>query len=179
MLTTDRLLLRRWHDSDREPFAALNADPEVMRFFPSVLTREGSDAMIDRLDAGIEARGFGLWAVERRDTAAFIGFVGLSRPSFDPALADQVEIGWRLAREAWGRGFATEAAREAARFAFDPDGADLDALISFTAAVNEPSRRVMRRIGMTHDTADDFVHPGLEAGHPLAPHVLYRLARAS
>lgn len=98
MLTTDRLLLRRWRDSDREPFAALNADPEVMRFFPSVLTREGSDAMIDRLDAGIEARGFGLWAVERRDTAAFIGFVGLSRPSFDPALADQVEIGWRLAR---------------------------------------------------------------------------------
>ena len=179
MLTTDRLLLRRWRESDREPFAALNADPEVMRYFPATRTRPESDAMVDRLDAAIEADGFGLWAVECRDSAAFVGFVGLSRPTFDPALVGKVEIGWRLAREAWGQGFATEAAREAVRFAFDPTGADLPGLISFTAAVNEPSRRVMRRLGMTHDPADDFEHPALPPGHALRPHVLYRLSRAS
>ncbi|WP_423923525.1 GNAT family N-acetyltransferase [Frigoribacterium sp. 2-23] len=177
MPQTDRLRLRRWQDSDREPFAALNADLEVMRFFPSTRTPAESDAMIDRLDAGIAERGYGLWAVERRDTGAFIGFVGLSQPTFDPALADQVEIGWRLARGAWGQGFATEAAREVVRFAFDPDGADLDALISFTAAVNLPSRRVMERLGMTYDIADDFDHPALPEGHELRPHVLYRLRR--
>jgi RimJ/RimL family protein N-acetyltransferase len=179
VLTTDRLLLRRWRDSDRQPFAALNADPEVMRYFPSTRTRAESDAMVDRLDAAIESDGFGLWAVERRDTGAFVGFVGLSRPSFDPVLDQQVEIGWRLARDAWGRGFATEAAREVVRFAFDPAGADLPALISFTAAINEPSRRVMRRLGMTHDPADDFEHPALPPGHELRPHVLHRLRRAS
>jgi RimJ/RimL family protein N-acetyltransferase len=179
VLTTDRLLLRRWRESDRAPFAALNADPEVMRHFPSTRTRAESDAMVDRLDAAIEADGFGLWAVERRDTEEFIGFVGLSRPTFDPRLADQVEIGWRLAREAWGHGFATEAAREVVRFAFDPAGADLPALISFTASTNEPSRRVMRRLGMSHDPADDFEHPALPPGHALRPHVLYRLSRAS
>ena len=179
MLTTDRLLLRRWHESDREPFAALNADPEVMRYFPSTRTRAESDGMVDRLDAAIEADGFGLWAVERRDSAAFVGFVGLSRPTFDPALVGQVEIGWRLAREAWGQGFATEAAHGVVRFASDPSGADLPGLISFTAAINEPSRRVMRRLGMTHDPADDFEHPALPPGHALRPHVLYRLRRAS
>ena len=179
MLTTDRLLLRRWHESDRAPFAALNADPEVMRYFPSTRTRAESDTMVDRLDAAIEADGFGLWAVERRDSGAFVGFVGLSRPSFDPALVGQVEIGWRLAREAWGQGVATEAAREVVRFAFDPAGADLPALVSFTAATNEPSRRVMRRLGMAHDPADDFEHPALPPGHALRPHVLYRLSRAS
>lgn len=179
MLTTDRLLLRRWHGSDRAPFAALNADPEVMRYFPSTRTRAESDALVDRLDAAIEADGFGLWAVERRDSGAFVGFVGLSRPSFDPALVGQVEIGWRLAREAWGQGVATEAAREVVRFAFDPAGADLPALVSFTAAINDPSRRVMRRLGMAHDPADDFEHPALPPGHALRPHVLYRLSRAS
>lgn len=179
MLTTDRLLLRRWHESDRAPFAALNADPEVMRYFPSTRTRAESDTMVDRLDAAIEADGFGLWAVERRDSGAFVGFVELSRPSFDPALVGQVEIGWRLAREAWGQGVATEAAREVVRFAFDPAGADLPALVSFTTATNEPSRRVMRRLGMTHDPADDFEHPALPPGHALRPHVLYRLSRAS
>lgn len=179
MLTTDRLLLRRWHGSDRAPFAALNADPEVMRYFPSTRTRAESDALVDRLDAAIEADGFGLWAVERRDSGAFVGFVGLSRPSFDPALVGQVEIGWRLAREAWGQGVATEAAREVVRFAFDPSGADLPALVSFTAATNDPSRRVMRRLGMTHDPADDFEHPALPPSHALRPHVLYRLSRAS
>jgi RimJ/RimL family protein N-acetyltransferase len=179
VLTTDRLLLRRWHESDRAAFAALNADPEVMRYFPSTRTRAESDALVDRLDAAIEADGFGLWAVERRDSGAFVGFVGLSRPTFDPALVGQVEIGWRLAREAWGQGVATEAAREVVRFAFDPSGADLPALVSFTAATNEPSRRVMRRLGMTHDPADDFEHPALPRGHALRPHVLYRLSRAS
>jgi len=179
VLTTDRLLLRRWRESDREPFAALTADPEVMRYFPSRLSREQSDAMVDRLDAAVEATGYGLWAVERRDTEQFIGFVGPNRPTFDPALADTTEIGWRLARDAWGQGFATEAAREVVRFAFDPSGADLPALISFTAAVDEPSRRVMRRLGMMHDPADDFDHPALPPGHELRPHVLYRLRRAS
>jgi RimJ/RimL family protein N-acetyltransferase len=174
-LRTERLALRGWRESDRVPFAALNADPEVMRYFPSTLTREQSDAMIDRIESGFESEGFGLWAVELSETGAFIGFVGLARPTFDARLAEQTEIGWRLSREAWGHGYATEAAREALRYAFDPAGANLGHVISFTAAINLPSRAVMERIGMTHDESDDFEHPSLPHGHPLRHHVLYRL----
>jgi RimJ/RimL family protein N-acetyltransferase len=176
-LVTERLALRGWRDSDRVPFAELNADPEVMRYFPSRLTREHSDAMIDRIESGFEREGFGLWAVELLETGEFVGFVGLARPKFDARLAEHTEIGWRLARQAWGYGYATEAAREALRYAFDPACANLAEVISFTAAINLRSRAVMERIGMMHDESDDFEHPSLPPGHALRPHVLYRLAK--
>jgi RimJ/RimL family protein N-acetyltransferase len=160
------VLLRQWRDEDREPFAALNADPEVMRYFPSTMSREQSDAFVDWAGGSIEERGWGLWAVEVVGGARFAGFVGLNEPIFMP---DTVEVGWRLAREHWGRGYATEAAREALRFGFDE-------LVAFTVPANMRSRRVMERLGMTHDPADDFDHPRVPDG-PLKRHVLYRLRR--
>jgi RimJ/RimL family protein N-acetyltransferase len=174
-LETERLLLRGWHDDDRAAFAALNADPEVMRYFPSVLTRTESDAVVDRIVRSFEVDGFGLWAVEERASRRFLGFTGLARPGFDAHFMPAVEIGWRLARAAWGRGFATEAARASAAFAFDDLG--LAELVSFTAEQNARSRAVMRRLGMWHASAGDFDHPDLPPGHPLRRHVLYRLAR--
>lgn len=175
-LTTDRLLLRNWRDSDREPFAALNADPAVMEHFPATQTREQSDALIDRQLSAFAERGWGLWAVEVRDTGEFIGFTGLAVPRFEAHFTPAVEIGWRLAKGAWGNGYATEAARAALAHAFGPAG--LDALVSFTATTNLPSQRVMQRIGMVHDAAGDFDHPNLPHGHRLQRHVLYRIDRA-
>jgi RimJ/RimL family protein N-acetyltransferase len=175
-LTTERLLIRQWKDSDYEPFAALNSDPAVMEHFPAPMTREASDAMIDRVKLAIDERGFGFWAVEVRETGQFIGFTGLSVPSFDAPFRPGVEIGWRLAKDAWGHGYATEAARASLAYAFGPAG--LDEVMSFTTTTNKPSQRVMERIGMTHDEADDFDHPRLAAGHPLQRHVLYRITRA-
>jgi RimJ/RimL family protein N-acetyltransferase len=174
-LTTDRLLLRRWQAGDRSPFAALNADPQVMRYFPAVLTRRASDELARRIEADIARRGWGLWALEERATGRFVGFTGLARASFEAPFTPAVEIGWRLSRTAWGRGFATEAARAAATFAFGDLG--LDELVSFTAAGNARSRAVMRRLGMRHDDADDFDHPAVRDGD-LRRHVLYRLAAA-
>ncbi|MFI5711974.1 GNAT family N-acetyltransferase [Kribbella sp. NPDC051620] len=176
-LTTDRLLIRPWKDSDYEPFAALNADPAVMEYFPSTMTRAESDAMVDRISAAIDERGFGFWAVEVRETGQFIGMTGLSVPSFEaPFETPCVEIGWRLAKDAWGNGYATEAARASLAYGFGEAG--LDEVISFTATTNKPSQRVMERIGMTHDPADDFDHPRLPDGHPLQRHVFYRITRA-
>ncbi|MEV0291742.1 GNAT family N-acetyltransferase [Kribbella sp. NPDC050820] len=175
-LTTDRLLMRQWRESDREPFAALNADPAVMEHFPSLQSREVSDALIDRNTTAIDERGWGLWAIEVRDTGRFIGFTGLSVPSFEAHFMPAVEIGWRLAKEAWGNGYATEAARAALAHGFGPAG--LDAIVSFTATTNVPSQRVMQRIGMIHDEPGDFDHPRLEAGHRLQRHVFYRIDRA-
>lgn len=174
-LRTARLLLRQWRDSDLEPFAALNADPEVMRHFPSVLTRAESDALALGARALISSRGWGLWAVEVVESAPFIGFVGLAQPRFDAHFTPAVEIGWRLAREHWGSGYATEGARAVVATAFDELG--LDELVSFTTVANAASRRVMERLEMTHDPADDFEHPLLAPGHPQRPHVLYRLRR--
>jgi len=174
-LTTDRLLLRQWRDSDREPFAALNADPAVMEHFPRLVTREESDALIDRAAASIADHGWGLWAVEVRETGEFIGFTGLSVPTFEAPFLPGVEIGWRLAKGAWGNGYATEAARAALDFGFGPAG--LSEILSFTATTNLPSQRVMQKIGMTHDEANDFDHPRLPAGHRLQRHVLYRISR--
>jgi RimJ/RimL family protein N-acetyltransferase len=174
-LRTARLLLRQWRDSDLEPFAALNADPEVMRHFPSVLTRAESDALALGARALISSRGWGLWAVEVVESAPFIGFVGLAQPRFDAHFTPAVEIGWRLAREHWGSGYATEGARAVVATAFDELG--LDELVSFTTVANAASRRVMERLEMTHDPADDFEHPLLAPGHPQRPHVLYRLCR--
>ena len=175
-LTTDRLLLRQWRDSDREPFAALNADPAVMEHFPAPQTREQSDALIDRNRPLIDERGWGLWALEVRDTGEFIGFTGLSVPSFEAHFMPAVEIGWRLAKGAWGNGYATEAARAALAHGFGPGG--LDEVVSFTTTTNLPSQRVMQRIGMVHDQAGDFDHPRVEDGHSLQRHVLYRITRA-
>jgi RimJ/RimL family protein N-acetyltransferase len=175
-LTTDRLLLRQWRDSDREPFAALNADPAVMEHFPALQTREQSDALIDRNIPELDGRGWGLWAMEVKDTGEFIGFTGLNVPTFEAPFLPGVEIGWRMAKGAWGNGYATEAARAALAYAFGPAG--LDEIVSFTATPNLPSQRVMQRIGMVHDEAGDFDHPRVEQGHRLQRHVLYRISRA-
>jgi ribosomal-protein-alanine N-acetyltransferase len=174
-LRTDRLLLRRWRDADREPFARLNADPKIVRLLPAPLTRAESDALVDRIEREFGERGFGLWAVEIVDGGRFAGFVGLHVPRFRAHFTPAVEIGWRLARDAWGRGYATEAARAALAFGFGTVG--LEEIVSFTVPANARSRAVMERLGMTRDPADDFDHPALRAGHPLRPHVLYRLRR--
>jgi RimJ/RimL family protein N-acetyltransferase len=174
-LRTARLLLRRWRQIDREPFANLNADPVVMEHFPGVLSRAESDAMVDRIEAQFDEVGYGLWAVETPDEAPFIGFVGLSVPKFQAHFMPAVEIGWRLDRTYWGRGFATEAARAALADGFGRVG--LTEIVSFTAPANVRSVRVMERLGMTHNPADDFEHPTLPEGHRLRRHVLYRLSR--
>lgn len=174
-MRTSRLLLRQWTDADRAPFAALNADPEVMRWFPFTLSREESDALADRISGHIAEHGWGLWALEVADGGAFAGFTGLARPRFEAHFTPAVEIGWRLPRWAWGRGYATEAARAGLAYAFGTLG--LDEVVSFTAAGNLPSRAVMERLGMTRDPADDFDHPMVERDHPLSRCVLYRLGR--
>jgi RimJ/RimL family protein N-acetyltransferase len=174
-LRTERLLLRAWRAADREPFARMNADPRVIEFFPAPLSRVESDALADRIEAHFAKRGFGLYAAELVEEGAFIGFIGLSVPSFEAHFTPCVEIGWRLAAEYWGRGLATEGAREVVRYAFGELG--LDSLVSMTVPANLPSRRIMEKLGMTHNPAADFDHPNLPAGHPLRRHVLYRLAR--
>ena len=173
-MRTERLQLRRWCPSDLAPFAALNADPRVMRYFPTTLSRAESDAFAERIEAHFAEHGFGLWAVEVPELAPFIGFVGLSVPRFEAPFTPCVEIGWRLAAEHWGRGYAPEAARAALAFGFDTLG--LREILSFTSVVNEPSRRVMEKLGMTHDPSDDFDHPALPEGDALRRHVLYRLS---
>ena len=176
-LPTDRLLLRQWRDNDLDPFAALNADPIVMEHFPARLTRAESDAMVERIEAGFRTRGFGNWAVEVPGVADFIGYVGLSVPSYDTPFMPAVEIGWRLDHRYWGRGYATEAARAALAFGFRE--AALSEIVSFTVPANVRSWRVMERLGMTRDPADDFDHPMLPPAHPLRRHVLYRLSRSA
>jgi RimJ/RimL family protein N-acetyltransferase len=170
---TERLVMRGWRDDDRPAWAALNADPEVMRYFHDTMTREQADAMLDRMEAALQAQGWGLWALERQDTGELVGLTGLAVPTYDLPFTPCVEVGWRLARSAWGRGFATEAAREALRVGFDEVG--LSEVVAMTSVPNAPSRAVMERLGMTHDPGDDFEHPSVPPGHPLRPHVLYRL----
>ena len=172
-ISTSRLLLRRWIRSDREPFAALNADPQVMKFFLTALTREESDAFIDRIEAHFERNHFGLWAVEIPKVASFIGFVGLSVPKFEAHFTPCVEIGWRLASPFWNKGYATEGAKAVLNFGFQKVG--LKEIVSFTTVKNDPSRRVMEKIGMTHDSSGDFDHPSILPGHPFRRHVLYRI----
>jgi ribosomal-protein-alanine N-acetyltransferase len=174
-LRTPRLILRRWRDTDREPFAALNADVGVMEHFPAPLHRKESDDFVDRIEAGFDARGWGLWAVEVPGTVTFIGFIGLNPATFDAPFTPAVEVGWRLAREHWGHGYATEGARAALAFGFEDLA--LDEIVSFTSHGNTRSRRVMERLGMQHDPADDFDNPNLPAGDALRAHVLYRLDR--
>ena len=166
-LETPRLLLRPWQPSDRAPFAALNADPRVMQFFPSTLTRKESDDLAGRAEAFVATHGFGPLAVELRETGEFIGYIGLWIPTFEAHFTPCVEIGWRLAAAHWNRGLATEGAREILRHRSGP-------LVSFTAVANVPSRRVMEKLGFTHDAREDFDHPRIPEGHPLRRHVLYR-----
>lgn len=172
-LHTDRLILREWRDDDLPLFAALNADPDVMQYMPKLLSREESDERVRKIREHFNRQGFGLWAVEVFGAEPFVGFVGLSVPSFEQPFTPCVEVGWRLARAAWGKGYAIEAARAAVQFGFDRIG--LTEIVSFTVPDNLRSRRVMERLGMTHDPNGDFEHPLLPEGHPLRRHVLYRL----
>jgi RimJ/RimL family protein N-acetyltransferase len=174
-IETERLRLRDWTDADAEPFARLNDDPRVMEFFPARLDRAASDALMARIRAAIAERGYGLYAVEEKAAGTFIGFVGLAHVDFPP-VAPAVEIGWRLARESWGQGYASEAATAVRDHAFTT--LQLPELVSFTAEWNQPSRRVMERIGMTRDPNGDFLHPRIAPDHKLAKHVLYRITRA-
>jgi RimJ/RimL family protein N-acetyltransferase len=176
VLETPRLRLRGWRASDREPFAAMNADPEVTRYLSKPLTREESDAFVDRIVGRWRERGYGLWAVERRSDGAFLGFTGLSWQDFESPVTPAIEIGWRLRRDAWGHGYATEAARAALRYAFEELA--LDEIVSFTTAANTASRRVMERIGLVRDAAADFELPSVPPDHPIRPHIVYRLTRA-
>ncbi len=173
VLRTDRLVLRAWRPQDRAPFAAMNADPQVMELFVAAMTGAQSNALLERIEAHFAEHGFGLWAVEERATGRFLGFTGLARLTFDAPFTPAVEVGWRLTRAAWGKGHATEAAKEAIRYGFEQVG--LSEVVSMTAASNLRSRAVMVRLGMTRDPADDFDHPLVPAGHPLQRHVLYRL----
>jgi RimJ/RimL family protein N-acetyltransferase len=174
-LTTARLVLRPWRDEDLEPFAALNADPRVMEYFAKCLTREESAARIAAIRAHFDEHGFGKWAVEAPGVAPLVGIVGLAVPKEELPFNPCVEIGWRLAAEHWGRGYATEAARAALDFGFHSLG--LNEIVAFTVPANARSRGVMERLGMTRDPAGDFDHPMVPPGHPVRRHVLYRLRR--
>jgi RimJ/RimL family protein N-acetyltransferase len=174
-LWTDRLLLRQWRESDLPLFAELNADPEVMRYFPAALSRSESDELAGRIRATIEQQGWGLWAVEVREVAPFIGFVGLNQVRFQAHFTPAIEVGWRLDRRHWGHGYATQAANAALEFAFGQ--LDCCQVVSFTADSNQRSAAVMQRLGMTRDPAGDFDHPAV-ADERLRRHVLYRISHA-
>ena len=171
-LRTQRLVLRRWRTNDLAPFAELNADAEVMEHFQKPLSREESDAFAAGNDAEFDHCGFGLWAVEVPGRGPFIGYVGLHRVPFDAPFTPAVEVGWRLAKEHWGYGFATEAAQAAVRYGLEEIG--LEEIVSFTTPDNVRSRRVMERLGMVRDPSSDFEHPNVPVGHRLRSHVFYR-----
>jgi 3-dehydroquinate dehydratase/shikimate dehydrogenase len=175
-LRTKRLVLRPWREQDHEPFAALNADPRVMEWFPAPMTAVESNAVADRIEAHFHEAGWGLWAIELPDAEPFIGFVGLN-PSDSTLGYPSVEIGWRLAAAHWGHGYAPEAALEALRFGFDE--LHLDEIVAFTSVRNQKSRRVMTKIGMTYNPDDDFDHPRLPKLSPLSRHALYRISSAA
>jgi RimJ/RimL family protein N-acetyltransferase len=170
---TERLLLRRWRETDLEPFAAMNADPLVMEYLGVPLTAEQSDAFVKRTEEKFSKFGFGVWAVEVIASADFIGFVGLNPVDGDFPFGPAVEVGWRLARSFWHNGYATEAAVASVVFGFE--SLSLDEIVSMTVPANLRSRAVMERLGMTHDPGGDFDHPKIAIGHPLCRHVLYRL----
>jgi RimJ/RimL family protein N-acetyltransferase len=172
-IPTARLLLRTWRDADRPQFAKMNADSAVMEFFPSPLSREESDVLVLRFVDEFAQRNYCPLAVEERESGGFIGFVGLHEvPEYLP-FAPAIEVGWRLARPFWGRGYATKAASAALAFGFDTLGTN--EIVSFTSTVNLRSRRVMEHLSMSRNPAEDFEHPKVAEGHPLRPHVLYRL----
>lgn len=175
-LTTGRLLLREWQDGDRAPYAALNGDADVMRHFPAPLTPQQSDEMVDRMIAKWKRDGHGLWAVEVIETGEFIGFIGLAAPTWTTSFTPCVEVGWRLSASSWGHGYAPEGARAAVEWGFANLDLPGDEIVSFTTVENAKSRRVMEKIGMTRDPADDFDHPMVPDWSGVR-HVLYRLPR--
>ena len=177
IIETERLMLREWRDDDRAPFAAMSADPAVMEFLRAMPTRAACDQWIDYQIAHQVEHGFCLWAVENSATGTFLGAVGLLRVNFDAPFTPAVEIGWRLAREAWGRGIATEAAQAALAFGFDRLG--LGEIVAYAAAANQASQNVMRKLGMIRDQASDFDHPRVPPDSPLRREVFYRMARAA
>jgi RimJ/RimL family protein N-acetyltransferase len=172
-LRTPRLLLRPWREADLEPFARLNADPDVSRFAPAPLDRAQSDALARTIMDHFREHGWGFWAVEEPGGEPFLGFIGLNVARFPAPFTPCVETGWRLACSHWGRGLAPEGARTALAFAFGPLG--LEEVVAFTAHANQPSMRVMEKLGMVRDPGGDFDHPDFPPGHPLRPHVLYRV----
>lgn len=174
-LSTDRLLLRPWREGDLQSFAALNADPEVMRHFPNCMSREESDSLAARIHAHFAEHGFGQWIVERRSDGAFLGVVGVQHVTFEATFTPAVEIGWRLNQAFWRQGYALEAARAVLQYAFAH--LQLDEVVAFTVPANLPSQGLMQRLGMQREAALDFEHPRLPQGHPLRPHVLYRITR--
>jgi len=171
----EKVALRQWNDSDLEPYAAMNADPEVMRYFPALLTQAESAASMERLRRAIDERGWGLWAVDVNGD--FAGFTGLSVPSFSAHFAPCTEVGWRFRREFWGRGLACRAARRALAFGFE--SLKLPEIVSFTAAINVRSLKLMERLGLERDRNGDFDHPSIPEGHELRRHVLYRIKPAN
>ncbi len=175
MIDTGRLKLRKWIESDLEPFAAINTCKHVCEFLPEPLSRDESDIYAEKIHDHFEEKGYGLYAVEIKNTGEFIGFTGLSVPGFDAHFMPTVEVGWRLSYNHWGNGYATEAARTILSYGFDHLG--LKEIVSFTVPDNIRSRRVMEKIGMQHNPEDDFNHPKLPDGHPLQKHVLYRIKK--
>jgi ribosomal-protein-alanine N-acetyltransferase len=176
-LTTPRLILRPWRDDDLPAYAAMNADPRVMQFFQKTWTPQESAATLGRVRAHFDRHGFGKWAVEAPGVAPLVGLVGLAVPDYDLPFNPCVEIGWRLAAEVWGRGYATEAARAALDFAFRE--LRVPEVVAFTVPANARSRAVMERLGMTRNPAEDFDHPMIPVGHPVRRHVLYRLSASA
>lgn len=176
-IETPRLILRDWRDQDVEAWVAMNADPRVTEFFPKIYTRELSEASAAAIRAQLKRDGFGWWALEVRGGPAFIGSIALQAVPFDAAFTPANEIGWRLAFQDWGNGYATEGARAALDFAFNE--LKWPEVIAFTAASNLRSQRVMNRLGMSHEAGDDFDHPKVEDGHRLRRHVLYRIKASS
>ena len=173
IISTARLKLRRWTDSDIAPFVRMNQDAEVMRYFPRPNTAEETMAFTQRIETFFDEHGYGLFALESKATGEFIGYTGFAKPRFESWFTPCTEIGWRLKREAWGRGYATEAARACLDYGFQTLG--LDRIYSFTALSNTPSERVMQKIGM--ERTGEFDHPMIESGHPLRRHVLYTIEK--
>lgn len=172
-LKTKRLILRQWKNEDLIPFAKMNSDPKVMEFFPSVLTKEKSDEIAKKIQKELSEKEYGFWAVEEKKTKKFIGFVGLHLPEFSSHFTPCIEIGWRLAYEFWGQGFAFEAAEAVLKYAFST--LHLSEIVAFTAKTNLRSRKLMEKLEMSHDEKDDFDHPKIPKNHPLSLHVLYRI----
>jgi RimJ/RimL family protein N-acetyltransferase len=175
IIETERLILRQWRDDDLDAFAQMSMDPRVMAFFPSVQDRQTCQDTVAWIAASFAEVGFAYWSVEIKGASSFVGLIGLSIPSFQATFTPCVEVGWRLAHDYWGHGYATEGALASLKFGFETKG--LNEIVAFCVHNNMASRAVMERIGMTRDVAGDFDHPSLDPASPLCPHVLYRIAR--
>lgn len=175
-LETERLILRKWKEADLEPFCKITSDPEVRRYYPGVLTADETKALVTKVEAHFNKESFGLFALELKSTGEFIGYTGLMKPTIQAHFMPCVEIGWQLSKKHWGNGYAPEAAAKALEDGFVRIG--LDEIVSFTTVSNDKSIRVMQKLQMTRNPKDDYSHPALPEGHPLKPHVLFRLSKA-